>query len=290
MIKLFASDLDGTLLGAMHTVTEPVRRCVREAHGRGAHFALATGRTFRTPDDFGFDGLGCDVVAANGSIILSGEGELLRFEAIDPALVEEILTAFPDEPFACIGRAHTYVRGSREAHDAGFNSKGVVRRVVDSVRLSAMRRSGGSQYSREFVFDQSVTDVLADDICKINCRSGDEGLIAELHAFLAERADKLVNAPFNPSMFEITKAGVNKGAAVATLAGILGIDDSEVNVYGDGGNDIEMLSRFAPFGHAYAPRGGSADARAAASETIGSNVLYAVPRHVTKTLRDQNII
>ncbi len=290
MIKLFASDLDGTLLGAMHSVSEPVRRCIREVHAQGAHFAIATGRTFRTPDDFGFDGLGCDVVAANGSIILSGEGELLRFEVIDPALVEELLVAFPDEPFACIGRAHTYVRGSKEAHDQGFQTKGVVRRAVDSVRLSAMRKSGGSSFAKEFVFDQSTADVLADDICKINCRSTDEGLIAELHAFLAERADKLVNAPFNPSMFEITKAGVNKGAAVASLATILGIGEDEVNVYGDGGNDIEMLRRFAPHGHAFAPRGGGRGAKDAASETIGSNVLYAVPRHVTKTLRDQNII
>ena len=45
MIKLFASDLDGTLLNYFHHADRVVRAAVREVIASGAHMVLATGRT-----------------------------------------------------------------------------------------------------------------------------------------------------------------------------------------------------------------------------------------------------
>lgn len=284
MIRLFASDLDGTLLGATHSVTRPVAASIRRVVESGARFAIATGRTFRSPGDFGFGGLPCDVVCANGSIVLSREGEVLRFATLDPAFVEEALTAFPEAPFLCIGRRHSYVCTSREAYDAEYVAHGLVTRVKDYVRLRAMH-APGMRAADEMLYDQAPSTILENEICKINCRTTDPGLIRELDAFFAERSDKVVNAPFNPSMFEVTRVGVDKGEAIAWLASNYGIEEAEVAVYGDGGNDIAMLERFAPHGHAYAPHGSCDDAKRAASEVIGSNVLYAVPRHMVRTVR-----
>ena len=81
------------------------------------------------------------------------------------------------------------------------------------------------------------------------------------------------------------RADIDKGEAIAWLAANYGIGEAEVAVYGDGGNDIAMLERFAPYGHAYTPYGACDDAKRAASEVIGSNVFYAVPRHMVRTLR-----
>ena len=58
-------------------------------------------------------------------------------------------------------------------------------------------------------------------------------------------------------------------------------------MYGDGGNDIAMLSRFK---HSYATANGSADAKAAASATIGRCEFHAVPKHIMRTLRSQQRI
>ena len=58
-------------------------------------------------------------------------------------------------------------------------------------------------------------------------------------------------------------------------------------MYGDGGNDIVMLSRFK---HSYATANGSADAKAAASATIGRCEFHAVPKHIMRTLRSQQRI
>lgn len=286
MIELFASDLDGTLLGALHAPGRVVKAAIRTVTDAGLHFALATGRTFRESHDFGFDGVDVEVVCDNGAIILDRESNIIRHVAVDPATLEEMLTAFPRAPFECVGLRHSYITGSREAHEAGFRSRGALARAVDAVKLRAMHL-GQVKRPDERLYDQTARDVLANEICKVNLHLADEGMARELHAFLGERRDSVVDAPFNPSMFEITAAGVNKGEAVAWLASFLGIAEKCVAVYGDGGNDVEMLRRFSRYGHAYATHGASEVARRAAGLALGSNVLYAVPRHVVRTVHTQ---
>ena len=44
------------------------------------------------------------------------------------------------------------------------------------------------------------------------------------------RSDRVVNAPFDPVMFEITDVACNKGESVAWLAGYYGIAEDEVAV------------------------------------------------------------
>ena len=283
MIKLFASDLDGTLLNLLHRTDGTITRSIREVIDAGAHFAVATGRTMRSNGDFGFEGLGCEAICANGSMVIDGSGELVRHVTIRPDLVEELLGAFPTIPFECVGTSHSYVRGSEAALQDGFRTDGLVRRVFTNIALSGMRKALRARDERRF--DCTDAQVLAHDICKVNCRVPDAGLARELAAFLADHTDAVVNAPFNPVMFEITAAGVNKGEAVAWLANYLGIREDEVAVYGDGGNDVVMLARYAEFGHAYAPRGASEGAKRVASEIIGSCAFHAVPRHMVRTVR-----
>ena len=279
MIKLFASDLDGTLLGAFHNVDAPVRAAVDEVVKSGAHFAIATGRSMRSNCDFGFDGLDVEGIGANGSVIYGRDGTVLKHFTMDPVALEEMLRAFPQVCFECVGVTHTYVTGSMERQQQNFRVDGPFRRI-------AMRgmRARRARTLETCLFDQPVDEVMKHHIGKVNTRVADPGLNAELKAFIAERSDVLVNAPFNPAMFEISDVGINKGVGVAWLARYLGFSEDEVAVYGDGGNDVTMLERF---GHAYATRCACAEAKAAALEVVGSNVLYAVPRHMVRTVRAQ---
>ena len=279
MIKLFASDLDGTLLGAFHSVDAPVRAAINEITESGAHFAIATGRSMRSNHDFGFDGLDVEAIGANGSVVYGRDGEVLKHFTMDPAALEEMLRAFPQVCFECVGVTHTYVTGSMERQQQNFRVDGPFRRI-------AMRgmRANRARMLETCLFDQPVEEIMKHHIGKVNTRVADPGLERELKDFIAERSDVLVNTPFNPAMFEISDVDINKGAAVAWLAGYLGITEDEVAVYGDGGNDVVMLERFT---HAYATRCACAEAKAAALEVVGSNVLYAVPRHMARTVRAQ---
>lgn len=276
LIKLFASDLDGTLYNGLHQTDGGIVRRLRRVVGAGRHVALATGRWSSTGAELGFGDLPLEVVCGNGAFVYGASGELLRSVEIDPATVEELLRAFPTCCLVCVSADGTFVRGSRADQLAGYlPPHGLLGRFV---AWQARRRGPGA----DMVFDQTEADVLAHPICKVNCRVLDAGLKAELAAFVGERADTLVNASFDGDLFELTEASVNKGEALAWLAGHLGMTEDEVAVYGDGGNDLAMLERF---DHAYATSNASEAAKRAAGNVIGSCTLHAVPRHMLATVR-----
>lgn len=276
LIKLFASDLDGTLYNGLHQTDGGIVRRLRRVVGAGRHVALATGRWSSTGAELGFGDLPLEVVCGNGAFVYGASGELLRSVEIDPATVEELLRAFPTCCLVCVSADGTFVRGSRADQLAGYlPPHGLLGRFV---AWQARRRDPGA----DMVFDQTEADVLAHPICKVNCRVLDAGLKAELAAFVGERADTLVNASFDGDLFELTEASVNKGEALAWLAGHLGMTEDEVAVYGDGGNDLAMLERF---DHAYATSNASEAAKRAAGNVIGSCALHAVPRHMLATVR-----
>lgn len=281
MIKLFASDLDGTLYNALHETDRAILRHLRRVLTAGRHVALATGRWARSARELGFGDLPLELVCGNGAFVYDGHGELLRRVPIDPGVLEELLTAFPTLCPNCVAPDGQFLRGSREQFMAGFTPpRGLAGRVVGW----RIRRRGRPASEHP---DQTDAQVLAHEVCKVNVRTADAGLRRELEAFLAGHTDTLVNASFDGNLFELTAAGVNKGEAVAWLAGRLGIAEDEVAVYGDGGNDLAMLGRFS---HAYAPRGASGAARRAAGTVIGSCARHAVSRHMLATVRREGAL
>lgn len=281
VIKLFASDLDGTLLNGLHETDRTIRSAIEYAIDMGAHVVPATGRTVLPAGDHGFTGLDVDAVCANGSIIRGRGGKVLKTFSIDPAFVEELIRAFPQVCFDCATPDGMFSSGSYEMHLAGFKRDGLLRRIV----MRGMRARG--EVNGDQFFDQPLSSILEHEVCKINCRVVSDGLERELKAFLAEHGDTVVNAPFDPVMFEITDKDCNKGASVAWLGGYYGIGEDEIAVYGDGGNDLVMLERFR---YSYATANGSPEAKAAASATIGRCEFHAVPRHILKTIRSQQRI
>ena len=60
MIKMFASDLDGTLLNALHEADGTIRRAIRELTEAGLHVVPATGRSTLPIGEHGFTGLALD--------------------------------------------------------------------------------------------------------------------------------------------------------------------------------------------------------------------------------------
>ena len=84
MIKMFASDLDGTLLNALHEADGTIRRAIRELTEAGLHVVPATGRSTLPIGEHGFTGLALDACCSNGSIVRDSHGEVLKTWTIDP--------------------------------------------------------------------------------------------------------------------------------------------------------------------------------------------------------------
>ncbi|MFR7796972.1 MAG: HAD family hydrolase [Collinsella sp.] len=120
MIKMFASDLDGTLLNALHEADGTIRRAIRELTEAGLHVVPATGRSTLPVGEHGFTGLALDACCSNGSIVRDSHGEVLKTWTIDPQVTEELLKAFPDICFDCSTPDGMFSSGSFEMHQAGF--------------------------------------------------------------------------------------------------------------------------------------------------------------------------
>ena len=143
MIKMFASDLDGTLLNALHEADGTIRRAIRELTEAGLHVVPATGRSTLPIGEHGFTGLALDACCSNGSIVRNSHGEVLKTWTIDPQVTEELLKAFPDICFDCSTPDGMFSSGSFEMHQAGFKKDSPIKRIV----MRGMRARGGCSYS-----------------------------------------------------------------------------------------------------------------------------------------------
>ena len=114
---MFACDLDGTLFNVLHATDPIITGAVRRVVDSGAYFTIATGRFMHTNDQFGFEGLPIEAVCGNGSLVYDREGELVRSVLLDHVFVEELLRAFPQVYFDCIGTDHVYTNQSAGDRD-----------------------------------------------------------------------------------------------------------------------------------------------------------------------------
>ena len=85
--------------------------------------------------------------------------------------------------------------------------------------------------------------------------------------------EEIRNAPFADHVIEVTDKEASKAKALLWLCDYLGWNKEETAVFGDGGNDVEMLRVFP---HSYAPADACEAAREAALEILPPNREYAV--------------
>ncbi len=279
MIKLFASDLDGTLLARNHQFDELIKLTIEKIVSEDTYFTIATGRDCSMTE---LDGLENKIyrICMNGSLIIAPGNKILQMNVIDKDVLKEILDTFDDLDLEFISPTKTYTKQSKEMflenmkkmpHPHGEEDVEVVQLFME-------------HFAARMEFNQSNEDILSKDICKINSHLQPGKSYNRLYKFLEKYSDRLINAPCDKNLIEITKQGVNKGSAVHWLAEYLGIQDDEVAVYGDGGNDIHMLARFE---HSYSPKTALDDAKFAANNIIGSYCEYSVALHMLETLKNQ---
>lgn len=274
MIKLFASDLDGTLL-TDHVVDDIVLNTIRRIKNSGREFAVVTGREMYPHQrrEMGLEPLGIYTLCMNGARILSPGGEELYRQTIDKDFLREMLCRFPALMPECLATDRIYIRQSEEAfidfarHDPTRNIKRFL--------VSFLQRAE---------FSVPVEQILQADVLKLNLRIVDPSQIAAFQDFLKANREKVVSHPFRediPGLFEITDRRAGKAQAVARLLAHLGMTEEQVAVYGDGPNDREMLLRFP---HSFAPQSASPSAKNAASAVIGDCTDHAVPEHMCRLL------
>lgn len=277
MIRLFACDLDGTLLNENHEFDDMILNTMNYVISKERYFSIATGRHMhiRQREELKMNGINCFIVCMNGALILDSSFHEIYKKQIDSEIVKDILTQFPEIHFECIGIDKVYTLSSKENYILNMkksNNWALISKKLDKILES-------------YQFDLSIEDIVKEEILKINCRIFDQDATNKLNTYLNLNSDKIVNAPFQNDFFEITSKSVNKGEAVGWLAKQLHLSEDEVAVYGDSSNDLEMLRRFK---HSYATANANEFAKEAASKTIGYCKDHAVPKHILDTINKEN--
>ena len=91
MIKVIASDMDGTLLGDDHRIAPETLAAVRRACDAGIRFMVATGRNFPgAMEELKGTELTCDYVVSSGAEVRNPQQEVVKSTPISIELCEEV--------------------------------------------------------------------------------------------------------------------------------------------------------------------------------------------------------
>ncbi|WP_375491100.1 HAD family hydrolase [uncultured Jatrophihabitans sp.] len=257
MIRLVATDLDGTLLRSDNTVSDRTRAALQAAAAAGLLVVFVTGRPPRWLDDVvdetGHVGV---AVGANGAVIYDMASErIITAHTLPETLLHDLTMqlrgAFPSVGFA-VEFGHTFAAEPGYTHDWDVNPE-------------TDRRGNPIAPPHIGTVDEIVTAPAVKLLAKDREADADEFLAAATE-LVGDRATITHSSSFG--LLELSAPGVTKATGLAEVAATHGIDASEVVAIGDMPNDVPML-RWA--GRSYAVANAHPAAVEAADETVGAN-------------------
>ena len=238
MIRLVASDVDGTLLDHHGTLPPARAAAARRLVDAGMPLVLATGKLWTSvrwlTDDLAIPG---PHVACNGSVVFDTDGHVIARTLLDAAVADEVIGV---------------LRARRLVH-AVYLEDGTL--VTDRVDPS-----------------HDVLPLLGEPLPDVGDPDG-RGVLKVLAILPPEEESDLRSVAADaarvqrtgPRFLEWNAAGADKASGLATLTALLGATLDEVLAVGDAENDVPML-RAAGVGVAVADA--SPAAHAAADRTL----------------------
>ena len=262
MYHVVASDLDGTLLSPDHTLTPYAKETLKLLTQRGVHFVFATGRhhidVAQIRDNLGISAF---MITSNGARVHNTEGELIFSHNLDKDIAHDLSLMVHDNPD---------ILTNLYRNDDWF-----------------MNRESPEQeeFFRESVFKYQLFEpglLETDGVCKVYFTSDDHDKLLPLEDAINARWGDRVNVSFSfPTCLEVMAGGVSKGHALEEVAKIIGHSLKECIAFGDGMNDLEMLS-MAGKGCIMRNAQQRLKDKLPGLEVIGSNADDAVPHYLRK--------
>lgn len=221
MYKVAISDLDGTLLGPDHKVSAQTKKSIQNWIESGRKFVIATGRHHIEAKSLQ-DELGEPIylITSNGARIHNKAGEIILKQNLPTAIATEICNMKLDDNIQ-------------------------VNLFTDAQWYANFRRADIDGMGLDAGFTCQETDLKKID--KSNTIKiffcGDAEALQLLYTQLQSRFGNKVNLTFSLSIcLEVMDANTNKGTAVEAVLKEKGLTSEEAIAFGDGMNDVEMLS------------------------------------------------
>ncbi len=290
MIKVIASDMDGTLLNNEHMLSERTIAAIKNAQRAGIRFMIATGRGFEQAMYVLKDTeIECDYIVSSGAEIRNPKKEIWQSGCMnmqDCRYVYEILQQYE----------LMYLFGAEDADYCIGSTKDREQQLLSHILTFEQEMT--EEEAREtdlFKFMIGNTKVVSDfekleasgaKIIKIFAVSDDLEMLREIDEKLQKNKNLAVASSFDNNL-EITDVKAQKGIALKAYIESLGYTMDEVMVFGDSMNDYSMLSM--DFGATVAMENGTDKVKEAAKYITKSNAEDGVAYAIEKLLEKQEI-
>lgn len=243
-MKLFVTDLDGTLLNSDHKLSQYSMNAIKTAMDKGIPVCIATGRSYNDILEIISElDVKPYIISSNGASVYNTNGEKMYSISIPKDQVREIITYLKAQnlEFEVADDEYTYITQKgldilhQELEDVGS---------VDTKKREELEQDVLglvlSQGNLKVVPDM---EVLLDSIESANSVSSISAYLNKIHKAMERfTMDKRIltfsSWKYN---FEMTSSDTSKGIALKHLCEHLGIDLSDVAVIGDNYNDLSMI-------------------------------------------------
>ncbi|CAM3969983.1 Pyridoxal phosphate phosphatase YigL [Vibrio aerogenes CECT 7868] len=224
-IHIVASDLDGTLLAPDHKLSLYTKNTLKTLHQSGFTFVFATGRHHVDVDGIReMAGIPAYMITSNGARIHDPENKLMFSRNVPENLIPAIIRQLSHDENIFI---HLY------RHDEWLISHA-------DQRLKDFHNESGFTYR---LFD--VNNPPLDGVSKIffTHKHRDHEILTGYETELNQQFAGQVTVAFSsPWCLEVMGPGISKGHALDVVARSLDKSLAQCVAFGDGMNDIEMLT------------------------------------------------
>lgn len=245
MIRLVASDLDGTLLDTFRRITDENREAIAMLQEHGIEFIINTGRDYQNVVDIAAEAnLTCGMICSNGASGYDENGKMLFQHFIPSDSVKQIFEIFRKLDFV----PNVFSQQGR----ISFLSKEGLEDYTRNVMIPSMQIS-----HPDFVYtDQDLQDLMGrvifidseetlfqsdHQILKVTTHTTQPERLADLREALKAVPDLAV-ANTSVADLELTSVHAQKGIGLMDYAKTKGYQADEIVAIGDSGNDYSMLS------------------------------------------------
>ena len=245
MIRLFASDMDGTLLNSSGVISRYTADSIRRLQTCGIEFIVNTGRDYTSAKkELDAAGISCDMICCSGACTYDRYGNPSNIASLPKSTAKKILELFKKHgAYADIytEQGKTSIE-DRECFLSYYHNE-VFPSLKEENKVYYQTPGDFHKMASQVKFFESADSLLGTPVpvYKISTTFHDPKKTASLRQDI-EAIGGLHIASTSPSNLEITHEKAQKGYALLQYARQKSIDPSEILAIGDSENDYSMLS------------------------------------------------
>ncbi len=247
MIKLIASDMDGTLLNEKHKIDKETVVAIKKAEEAGIVFAISTGREYETVESLlKENNIKCQCVLMNGAEYRDEDGNILEEINIEQKTSTKIIHMLQQEKVTAriftnkgIYTTDTKEKALKEMvyRTLSFNPDFTQEEAIEFAKVQPYY----TQLNYILDLDEFINSNI--EIRKFVAFHNDTELINKMKKIIGEIEGIAVSSSFRDNI-EVTHITAQKGIILAKVAKKMGFEKNEVLVLGDSFNDYSMFTEF----------------------------------------------